>query len=55
MPETLERESRLRVAQRFLVDNPIVVLIGVLVVLFVLTDLVNRNQAGEPFVTWNQH
>ena len=54
VPEALERESRLRVAQRFLVDNPVVVLVGVLVLLFVLTDLVNRNEAGEPFVTWNQ-
>jgi hypothetical protein len=50
----LERESRLRVVQRFLVDNPVVVLVGVLVLLFVLTDLVNRNEVGEPFVTWNQ-
>jgi ribose transport system permease protein len=54
VPEALERESRLRAAQRFLVDNPVVVLVGVLVLLFVLTDLVNRNEAGEPFVTWNQ-
>jgi ribose transport system permease protein len=54
VPEAVRRESRLRIAQRFLVDNPVVVLVGVLVLLFVLTDLVNRNDAGEPFVTWNQ-
>ena len=53
-PEAIERESRLRTTQRFLVDNPVVVLIGILVLLFVLTDLVNRNETGEPFVTWNQ-
>jgi ribose transport system permease protein len=53
VPEAV-RESRLRVAQRFLVDNPVVVLVGVLVLLFVLTDLVNRNEAGQPFITWNQ-
>jgi ribose transport system permease protein len=54
VPEAIERESRLRAAQRFLVDNPVIVLVGVLVLLFVLTDLVNRNEAGEPFITWNQ-
>jgi ribose transport system permease protein len=54
VPEAIERESRLRVAQRFLVDNPVIVLVGVLVLLFVLTDLVNRNETGEPFITWNQ-
>jgi ribose transport system permease protein len=54
MPEALERESRLRGIQRFLADNPVVVLVGVLALLFVLTDMVNRHQVGEPFVTWNQ-
>ncbi|MDQ3777673.1 MAG: ABC transporter permease [Actinomycetota bacterium] len=54
VPEALAHESRLRTVQRFLVDNPIVVLIGILALLFVLTDVVNRNQAGEPFITWNQ-
>jgi ribose transport system permease protein len=53
-PETIGRENRLRSAQRFLVDNPVVVLVGVLVLLFVLTDVVNRHDAGEPFITWNQ-
>jgi ribose transport system permease protein len=54
VPESVERENRLRAAQRFLVDNPVVVLVGVLVLLFVLTDIVNRNDAGQPFITWNQ-
>jgi ribose transport system permease protein len=54
VPEAIERESRLRAAQRFLVDNPVIVLVGVLVLLFVFTDLVNRNETGEPFITWNQ-
>jgi ribose transport system permease protein len=53
-PEALGRQSRLRAAQRFLTDNPVVVLVGVLVLLFVATDLVNRNDIGEPFITWNQ-
>jgi ribose transport system permease protein len=54
VPGTVERESRLRVAQRFLADNPVVVLVGVLVLLFVVTDLVNRSEVGDPFITWNQ-
>jgi ribose transport system permease protein len=54
VPEAVERESRLRAAQRFLIDNPVVVLVGVLVLLFILTDIINRSEAGEPFITWNQ-
>jgi ribose transport system permease protein len=54
LPEAVQRPSRLREVQRFLVDNPVLVLVGVLVLLFVLTDLVNRHETGEPFVTWNQ-
>jgi ribose transport system permease protein len=54
VPEAVGRENRLRTVQRFVLDNPVVVLVGVLVLLFVLTDLVNRNEVGEPFVTWNQ-
>ena len=54
VPEAVGRESRLRVAQRFLADNPVFVLVGVLVLLFVLTDLVNRSEVGDPFITWNQ-
>jgi ribose transport system permease protein len=53
-PETVDRESRLRTVQRFLADTPVLVLIAVLVLLFVLTDLVNRNEVGDPFITWNQ-
>jgi ribose transport system permease protein len=54
VPDAVGRETRFRAAQRFLADNPVIVLVGVLVLLFVLTDLVNRNETGEPFVTWNQ-
>jgi ribose transport system permease protein len=53
-PETVEHESRLRAVQRFLADTPVIVLVGVLVLLFVLTDVVNRNEVGDPFITWNQ-
>jgi ribose transport system permease protein len=53
-PQAAERPSRLRAVQLFLVDNPVVVLVGVLVLLFVLTDLVNRSDVGDPFITWNQ-
>lgn len=44
----------MRRAQRFVVDNPAVVLVVVLVALLVVTDVVNRHQSGEPFVTWKQ-
>jgi ribose transport system permease protein len=53
-PETAEVPSRLREVQRFLTDNPVVILVLVLVALFAVTELVNRHQVGEPFVTWNQ-
>ncbi len=53
-PEAMKGPGRLRSAQLFLVDNPVVVLVGVLVLLFVLTDIVNRRDVGEPFITWNQ-
>jgi ribose transport system permease protein len=53
-PEAAGRPSRLRAVQLFLVDNPVVVLVGVLVLLFVLTDFVNRSDVGDPFITWNQ-
>jgi ribose transport system permease protein len=52
--EAAEQPSRLRALQQFLVDTPVVVLVGVLVLLFVLTDLVNRSEVGDPFITWNQ-
>jgi ribose transport system permease protein len=52
--EAAEHPSRLRAVQQFLVDTPVVVLVGVLVLLFVLTDLVNRSEVGDPFITWNQ-
>ena len=53
-PQALAREGRLRAAQRLLVDNPVVVLVAVLAALFVLTDIINRRDVGEPFITWNQ-
>jgi ribose transport system permease protein len=53
-PQAAEQPSRLRAVQQFLVDTPVVVLVGVLVLLFVLTDLVNRSDVGDPFITWNQ-
>jgi ribose transport system permease protein len=53
-PETVERRELARDAKRFLADKPVLILVGVLVLLFVVTDLVNRQQVGEPFVTWNQ-
>jgi ribose transport system permease protein len=53
-PEAAGEPGRLRALQRFLVDTPVVVLVGVLVLLFVLTDLVNRSEVGDPFITWNQ-
>ncbi|MBD0347681.1 MAG: ABC transporter permease [Thermoleophilia bacterium] len=53
-PEALARPGRLRAAQQFLADNPVIVLVGVLAVLFIVTDIVNRRDIGEPFITWNQ-
>jgi ribose transport system permease protein len=53
-PEAFDRDNRLQAARRFLVDNPVFVLVGVLVLLFVLTDIINRHDTGEPFITWNQ-
>jgi ribose transport system permease protein len=54
MPEAIDRPSRLRELQRLLADNPVVILVLVLVALFAVTEIVNRQQVGEPFVTWNQ-
>jgi ribose transport system permease protein len=53
-PEAAGRAGRLRAVQQFLADTPVVVLVGVLVLLFVVTDIVNRNDVGDPFITWNQ-
>jgi ribose transport system permease protein len=53
-PEDSAHESRRVALQRFLADNPVFILVLVLVALFVTTDVVNRQQVGEPFVTWNQ-
>jgi ribose transport system permease protein len=53
-PEAAGRAGRLRAVHQFLADTPVVVLVGVLVLLFVVTDIVNRNDVGDPFITWNQ-
>jgi ribose transport system permease protein len=53
-PETADAPTRLRELQRVLTDNPVIILVLVLVALFVVTELVNRQQVGEPFITWNQ-
>jgi ribose transport system permease protein len=50
-PETAGDPGRLRELQRVLVDNPPIVLTVVFVALFVATDIVNRAQVGEPFLT----
>ena len=52
--EAADAPSRLRELQRVLTDNPVIILVLVLVALFVVTELVNRQQVGEPFITWNQ-
>jgi ribose transport system permease protein len=51
-PQTLEPAGR--DWRRFATDNPAVVLTGVFVLLFVGTDIVNRIQVGEAFLTPQQ-
>jgi ribose transport system permease protein len=54
-PEQHGGERRVDAVRRWLVDNPAVVLTGVFVLLFVATDLINRQETGgEPFLTGNQ-
>jgi ribose transport system permease protein len=53
-PEAIRPPSRLRSAQRFLADNPVVVLVVVLILIYIATDIINRRDIGEPFITWNQ-
>ena len=50
----LDASGRLRRLQRFVADNPALILVVVLVALLVITDLINRHQTGSPFVTWKQ-
>jgi ribose transport system permease protein len=50
----LDAPGRLRRLQRFVADNPALILVVVLVALLVITDLINRHQTGSPFVTWKQ-
>jgi ribose transport system permease protein len=44
--EPLERERGIDALRRLLTDNPVVVLTGVFVLLFVATDVINRLQTG---------
>jgi len=55
-PDTLEPRGsdRLRALQRLLADNPVAVLTFVFVALFVATDVVNRVQSSEAFLTPKQ-
>jgi ribose transport system permease protein len=53
-PQAVEPRSRGRDLQRFVADYPAAVLTVVFVLLFVATDLVNRAQIGEAFLTPRQ-
>jgi ribose transport system permease protein len=53
-PQVAPPERRLRAAQRLLGDNPAFALAFVFVGLFVITDVVNRIQSGEAFLTPTQ-
>jgi ribose transport system permease protein len=52
--EPLEARARLRALRRLLGDNPTIILTLVFVALFVVTDIVNRAQVGQPFFTATQ-
>jgi ribose transport system permease protein len=54
VPETIGRANRLADVRRALADNPAITLTLVFVGLFVATDVVNRVQVGEPFLTPKQ-
>jgi ribose transport system permease protein len=54
VPETVARRSLARELRRRLGDNPAAVLTLVFVALFVATDLVNRAQVGQAFLTPKQ-
>jgi ribose transport system permease protein len=53
-PEALEPRVRGRELRRLVADNPVVVLTLVFVGLFIATDVVNRVQSGEAFLTPTQ-
>ncbi|HEY8103352.1 MAG TPA: ABC transporter permease [Gaiellaceae bacterium] len=53
-PQAVQTPSRLRDLRRLFGDNPVVVLTFVFIGLFVATDLVNRVQSGEAFLTPKQ-
>ena len=52
-PEPLERVRAIDAARRLVSDNPVAVLSVVFVLLFVATDIVNRAQTGDAFLTRN--
>ena len=53
-PQAVEPSARGRDLRRLFADNPVVVLTFVFVGLFVATDLVNRFQSSEAFLTPKQ-
>jgi ribose transport system permease protein len=53
-PQALEPATRGRDLRRFVADNPVVVLTLVFVGLFIATDIVNRVQSSEAFLTPKQ-
>ena len=54
-PETAGRDRGLAALRRRLADNPVLVLSGVFVLLFVVTDLINRHETGgEAFLNGDQ-
>jgi ribose transport system permease protein len=53
-PQVAPPESRLRATQRLVGDNPALALSFVFVGLFVITDIVNRVQSGQAFLTPTQ-
>jgi ribose transport system permease protein len=54
LPETRGRSRGLADVRRLLAENPVVSLVLVFIVLFVITDIVNRVQSGEAFLTATQ-
>ena len=52
-PEPLERVRAIDAARRLVSDNPVAVLSVVFVLLFIATDIVNRAQTGDAFLTRN--
>jgi ribose transport system permease protein len=53
-PETFERHRALRLLRRAFADNPVATLCVVFLALYVATDVINRAQSGEAFLTPTQ-